>query len=73
MFEVDGHRNYIEEETKGRGQKFLRLFYDLVCGTFCRPCNTQETTAGTKNSYSLLKAAAFQWQLLIPCPSTLKQ
>lgn len=73
MFGLDGHRNDIEEKRKGTGQKFLRLFCDLVHGAFCRPCKTQETTAGTKNSHSLLKAAAFQWQLLIPWLSPLKQ
>lgn len=30
MAGVVGHRNYPEEEGKGKGHKFLRLFCDLV-------------------------------------------
>ena len=43
MSAVVGHRNYIEEEGKGTGHKFLRLFCDLVCGAFCGLCDTQQT------------------------------
>jgi len=37
---VAGHRNYLEEEEKGRGHKFLGLFCDLVHGDFFRASQT---------------------------------
>lgn len=63
---IAGHRNYVEEEGKGTGHKFLRLFCDLAHGAFCRPCTTQQTDLLGQNSYSLLKATAFPWQPLAP-------